>query len=381
MANMLSQKQNGYNAIKEKLDDSKTRLHNVKFGIPFEDTCVDIRAKYAKNENSGSSKLPDQVDWEHLKVDKDRQAYFTNLYDKFLRENSETGIKPMVNDMTDISQQKKARSGPGFRLEGMADVAEDEVPLSMDEIARQLLIGPYASNKDKKKKRKLQSGIARHASKANIGKTKLAASADNDKSEKAGRPNDSARYKSRASSRPKDDSSPTEKFFKTRDQTYERKSRLNYLLEDNLFHMEVERKDNFERKFKAFSIGKNTIYVDDLSAMRQKAAIQKRSERSQLIRNHPWYHDLLNKVVNSGGIKLEKSETEQLLISKIKSVIEDRIPFDHTTFVQLLKLIPVDDFPKDEIQRIVRFVRQHGNISEREYLDAVEVSGHVLFSI
>jgi hypothetical protein len=43
-----------------------------------------------------------------------------------------------------------------------------------------------------------------------------------------------------------------------------------------------------------------------------------------------------------------------------------------------MKLIPASEFMKDEIQRIIRFVKQHEAISEREYLDALDMVGHGL---
>ncbi len=42
-----------------------------------------------------------------------------------------------------------------------------------------------------------------------------------------------------------------------------------------------------------------------------------------------------------------------------------------------MKLIPQKIFAKDDIQRIGRFVKQHESITERDYLDAIELAGHV----
>ena len=51
------------------------------------------------------------------------------------------------------------------------------------------------------------------------------------------------------------------------------------------------------------------------------------------------------------------------------------LPINPHTLIQLMKLIPPREFMKDDIQRIFRFVKQHEKISEREYLEAVDMSG------
>ncbi|KAJ3044765.1 hypothetical protein HK097_001378, partial [Rhizophlyctis rosea] len=51
------------------------------------------------------------------------------------------------------------------------------------------------------------------------------------------------------------------------------------------------------------------------------------------------------------------------------------LPINHHTLIQLMKLIPPREFMKDDIQRIFRFLKHHEKISEREYLEAVEMSG------
>ena len=43
-----------------------------------------------------------------------------------------------------------------------------------------------------------------------------------------------------------------------------------------------------------------------------------------------------------------------------------------------MRTIPKDDFPTDEIQRILRFIKMKEEITERDYLEAVELSGQIL---
>jgi hypothetical protein len=61
----------------------------------------------------------------------------------------------------------------------------------------------------------------------------------------------------------------------------------------------------------------------------------------------------------------------------LKRLIEDKKPFNKEAYVKIMKLIPQKIFAKDDIQRIGRFVKQHESITERDYLDAIELAGHV----
>lgn len=51
--------------------------------------------------------------------------------------------------------------------------------------------------------------------------------------------------------------------------------------------------------------------------MRQKATTQRNIEKEPLVKNHPWFNDMLVKVVMTGGIKRTVSHYEQLLIDRI----------------------------------------------------------------
>jgi hypothetical protein len=52
--------------------------------------------------------------------------------------------------------------------------------------------------------------------------------------------------------------------------------------------------------------------------MRRKAEAEKRKEREEILQAHPWYNDLINKVVHTGGIKRKCGPSEQLLIDRIR---------------------------------------------------------------
>jgi hypothetical protein len=65
-----------------------------------------------------------------------------------------------------------------------------------------------------------------------------------------------------------------------------------------------------------------------------------------------------------------------LLIDRIKGIIEDGLEFDQGTFVKILKVLPSHEFNRDEAQRIIRFLKHRISLTERDYVDAVEISGH-----
>ncbi len=60
-------------------------------------------------------------------------------------------------------------------------------------------------------------------------------------------------------------------------------------------------------------------------------------------------------------------------------MIEDRHPFNQKAFVKILKVIPRHEFQKDELQRIIRYIKQHEEITERDYVEAIELAGHNVF--
>lgn len=60
------------------------------------------------------------------------------------------------------------------------------------------------------------------------------------------------------------------------------------------------------------------MFSDDITYMRRRAEAVRRAEKNRLLRQHPWYNELLNKVVMNGA-KRDMSEYEQRLLSRVKS--------------------------------------------------------------
>ncbi|KAJ3023242.1 hypothetical protein HKX48_003846 [Thoreauomyces humboldtii] len=360
---------NGFALIKEKLAKSKSRMDAVKFGIPFADTIDDSAWRYrvdaAKSGKSDTAVLEGQVDWHHLKVDTDKQAYFQNVLER---------------EVPGLIAQRRRKAPRGHvatpAVPGLRDRPQERWGTLVDKRPRTgRLLTPDIEKDD--------SRSLSNASLAGGGISKTM----------------TPKAMEQALNIHRDDriSLATDQYYTTREHFYEQRRRLTQVLLEDLnrqvtsrdrmlfcfislfwtyLRLDFERKSQFVRKFRAFEIGKNTMFNDDMNAMRKRSDTQRNAEKAKLLHQHSWYTELVTKVVLSGG-KRQTSEYEQLLISRVKCVIEDNLPFTQNTFVQLMKVIPAHEFMKDDIQRIIRFVKAHENITEREYLEAVEMAGHL----
>jgi len=170
---------------------------------------------------------------------------------------------------------------------------------------------------------------------------------------------------------------PIGKFYETRDRYYEQRQRLNNILEEDLNRLEFNRSKIFRRKFCALTISKNNGFADDdLKRMRTIVNNDLKSEREKIIKRHPWYNDMVNKMIYTTGTARELTETENILLRQIRNIIEDGIPFSRIIYINILKIIPPSEFMSENIQRMLRFIKQHEPIAERDYMEAVEASGH-----
>lgn len=162
----------------------------------------------------------------------------------------------------------------------------------------------------------------------------------------------------------------TRQFLVSREKCVEQRHRLTHLLYEDLYRFDRERRQKFTRKFKYFDVNKECNL--DLDNMRSRAETQCHFEKNNILKSHSWFNDLLNKIVSKRKI----GHYEQLLIDRVRGVVEDGLDFSQATFVKILKVIPTDEFTTDEIQRIIRFIKQHETISERDYIEAIELAGH-----
>ncbi|KAJ3158281.1 hypothetical protein HDU86_002990 [Geranomyces michiganensis] len=334
---------NGFEHIKEKLAKSKGRMDAVKFGIPFTQTIDDSAWRHrvdAKNGKSDSQLQEGQVDWHRLKVDTDKQAYFQNVLER---------------ELPGFIAQKR-RKAPKTSQQSLQERSTERWGTLVDKRPRSgRLATPVQATDKEAESRSVSNSSLASASKGLTPKAmELALNIHRDDRINLA----------------------TDQYYTTREHFYEQRRRLTQVLLDDLNRLDFERKAQFVRKYRNFHIGKNNMFSEDIKAMRKRSERQRAAEKNQLLQQHPWYTELVTKVVLSGA-KKHASEYEELLLSRVKCVIEDNLPFTQNTFVQLMKVLPAHEFMKDDIQRIIRFVKAHGNVTEREFLEAVELAGHM----
>ncbi|OUM69895.1 hypothetical protein PIROE2DRAFT_57149 [Piromyces sp. E2] len=112
---------------------------------------------------------------------------------------------------------------------------------------------------------------------------------------------------------------PIGKFYETRDKYYEQRQRLNNILEENLNRLEFNRSKIFRKKFCALTISNNNGFAaDDLQRMRNIVNKELRIEREKIIKKHPWYNDMVKKMVFTTGTERVLTETEKILLKQIR---------------------------------------------------------------
>ncbi|KAJ3212194.1 hypothetical protein HDU67_003971 [Dinochytrium kinnereticum] len=309
---------NGFSAIKNKLAKSKQRLHAVKFGVPFVQMCEDLDKENGLNRPQAGPDGDNALDWGNLKLDHDKQSYFINLLEN-KRDQSAEAVKSR--------QAPGIPSAKGTRRNTSESQASDRISVQSRD-----------TNDPKGELPSLTSSLSSKSPTA-------------------------IKHMEAALQVQKHDSQAEimENFFAVRDQFYEQRQRLTQILNEDLDRLDFDRKAEFMRKFRAFHVGKDAAFVDDIAIMRHKAAIQRRAEKIRILRQHP----------------CQVAESPYTSLAE-KSIIEDGRPFSQSVFVQLMKLIPQSEFMNDEIQRIIRFVRVNENINEREYVEAVEMANHMI---
>jgi hypothetical protein len=59
--------------------------------------------------------------------------------------------------------------------------------------------------------------------------------------------------------------------------------------------------------------------LDDINAMRQKCTDEKRQGRKSLIDAHPWYNELIKKVVVLNGVQRKVTPPETVILDHLKA--------------------------------------------------------------
>jgi hypothetical protein len=172
-------------------------------------------------------------------------------------------------------------------------------------------------------------------------------------------------------------------------------------LSDDLRRLEQNREQTFRIKFKAFDESQFG-FVDGVKNMRKASQKEMSGIQSDRVDTHPWFGELLNRIEMSsagkeassirkrrGGRTKTRSQCETLLLERIRMFVEDGLEFTQVVFLSLLKVcvsiisnclvIPTHEWARDEIQRIIRFLKQKVvGLNERDYITCVETAGHRL---
>ncbi|KAH6568236.1 hypothetical protein BASA83_002112 [Batrachochytrium salamandrivorans] len=337
---------NGFRYIKEQVAKSNFAVNSVKFGVPFTSICdADTRIHtYDIQEAAPELRSSTKVDWDNLEIDLDRKGYFGNLLARHERSIS----APNTNCANQGEKYTVKPQDDTTELQSNSGKKTRHVLLSFYEPDASLISSPYHPTDTQ-----IQKPLH-----INMTQKQIESALDIKASNQT--------------------ASTAEKFFTTRDHFYEQRQRLTHLLQDDLHRLEMERKTSFEKKVNAFELSKesNGQCIDDINLMRKKAIEAKRKEKMDIIAAHPWYNELIKKVVVMNGVRREVTQYESVLLSRLKRLVADKISFNKMVFVQLMKVIPTNEFIKDDIQRIIRFVKQHETTTERDYLEAVEMAGH-----
>ncbi|KAL3896956.1 MAG: hypothetical protein SGCHY_003744 [Lobulomycetales sp.] len=331
---------NGFPLIQERIKKGKVSLATVKSGASFlkvmnREKQSTRRVNTAPAKSSSGPLSESDIDWKNLKIDSERQIYYQGLVERRAKAAGTLfpGIEalPSRDDIkdtvTDGHTNEKSLTAGEFSLEGSG---ENTIPFD-GKLPVDSFHGENAAME-----------AALRISRSDKGHNS------------------------------------TRSFLKSREKCYEQRLRLTNLLEEDLVRKQHDRKEAFARKFKSLTIDHSGRFVDDLKNMRVEARKEQRQTNALIISRHPWFNELINKVVMTGGVRRTPSYYENMLIERIRGVIVDGIPFDQSTFVRLLKVLPTTEFNIDEIQRIIRYVKHHISLSERDYVEAVELSGHVL---
>ncbi|KAJ3038077.1 hypothetical protein HDV00_001038 [Rhizophlyctis rosea] len=405
----------GFTVIKGKLVKSKRLINAVKFGVPFAEICdkeygrgfgysTPYSSRFRGGEfGKGKEGAGDiTIDWSNLKIDTDKQSYFMNLLEREFPGKVATIYRtkpPLSKPKTPFSTTRTSTPAKGKpktpqRPPSRAATAageEDKDGEAVDVESR--LEGPTIRARSRSPTARTPHTLTMKEMEAVLGVSR-------------------------------DEKDATGEFYHTRNQMFEQRDRMTQLLGEDLNWMDYERKANFMRKYTAFHIGKNAIFLDDITTMRRHASAKRSAETSRILRSHPWWTELVTKVISAPvrekfmaptsyhlpvagsalpsptATTMEERERERekekegggksagvippppatrefefLVVDRIKSTLELSLPITPHTLIQLMRLIPHNEFMKDDIQRIFRFVKQHERISEREYLEAVEMSG------
>jgi hypothetical protein len=163
------------------------------------------------------------------------------------------------------------------------------------------------------------------------------------------------------------------RFFHTRNTFYEHRDIINQEMVEELKLQDMERLDVFQTRFACLQLSTGKPH-QDMANMRAGAEARRTAKKSMHLRTHPWFKELLHKVVMVHA-RRDVSDIEKFIIQLVKRYVEAGTRFNKPIFIQLLSAIPAAEFGKEEVQTILRFIKLKDEISERDYVDAMEAAG------
>jgi 2-oxo-4-hydroxy-4-carboxy--5-ureidoimidazoline (OHCU) decarboxylase len=98
---------------------------------------------------------------------------------------------------------------------------------------------------------------------------------------------------------------------------YQERKMLTHLLVEELERLDYDRLPHFKRRLDHLHLQPQALLEDTISNMRKKADVERKLEREQLIKSHPWFNELVDKVITAGKMG-NISETEELIIACIR---------------------------------------------------------------
>lgn len=339
--------------LKGEIEKNRKRLHAVKYcGAPLATVVKsqddrDRMLMRQKDESKPTGLTNDgKIDWRHWKVDHDKQLHYKFLYESALREQE---------DGTGDGHQLLNRHRPTLK-HGNGKYQ----PTQQKDNSQQQSTSGSSTKIDRSDVVSVVSGTSTVTSKNSTKKKNLRMMEEALGINKTVKPIQSM-----------------EKFFTARNQLVEDRVRLSSAFQEDLRRIENLRPKTTERKYNSLKLKKTCLYHDDLEDMRVETELLRKREVQIRVIGHPWFKEMCHKLIELTGRERYMSKYERLFVDRVRCYVEDQTPFDKYTLSSLFRLFPTKEIMKEDIQKYVRYIKSSENISEKEYLMALEMAGHV----
>lgn len=152
------------------------------------------------------------------------------------------------------------------------------------------------------------------------------------------------------------------------------KKKMHEQLKQQIQRMENQQQQQIKNKQSLLCIELNKNCTTQIDKLRQKAKKKLYLQQQQALETHPWFNDFL-KVLRLNGLRQIITKTETEILEFIKIQICDLGSVQKSDFELILALVPEQEFQKEEIQRIVKFLRNQLHVSELDFIEVLEKTG------